>query len=58
MNKPIKIILTEEEKKLLKELKDSITPDTIAEWGRNEMRSHVEDDYAAHPDAKGYKDTK
>ena len=58
MNKPIKIILTEEEKKLLKELKDSITPDTIAEWGRNEMRSHVEDDYAAHPDAKGYEDKK
>ena len=58
MNKLVKIILTEEEKKLLKELKDSITPDTIEEWGRNEMRSHVEDDYAAHPDAKGYKDTK
>ena len=58
MNKPIKIILTEEEKKLLKELKDSITPDTIAEWGRNEMRSHVEDDDAPHPDAKGYEDKK
>ena len=58
MNKLVKIILTEEEKKLLKELRDSITLDTIAEWGRNEMRSHVEDDYAAHPDAKGYKDTK
>jgi|TARA_B100001123_G_C14820837_1_gene832121 hypothetical protein len=58
MNKLVKIILTEEEKKLLKELRDSITPDTIEEWGRNEMRSHVEDDYAAHPDAKGYKDTK
>ena len=58
MNKPVKIILTEEEKKLLKELRDSITPDTIAEWGRNEMRSHVKDDYAAHPDAKGYEDKK
>ena len=58
MNKLVKIILTEEEKKLLKELRDSITSDTIEEWGRNEMRSHVEDDYAAHPDAKGYKDTK
>ena len=33
MNKPVKIILTEEEKKLLKELRDSITLDTIAEWG-------------------------
>ena len=58
MNKLVKIILTEEEKKLLKELRDSITLDTIAEWGRNEMRSHVEDDYAAHPDAKGYEDKK
>ena len=58
MNKPVKIILTEEEKKLLKELRDSITLDTIAEWGRNEMRSHVEDDYAAHPNAKGYEDKK
>ena len=58
MNKPVKIILTEEEKKLLKELRDSITLDTIAEWGRNEMRRHVKDDYAAHPDAKGYEDKK
>ena len=58
MNKPVKIILTEEEKKLIKELRDSITLDTIAEWGRNEMRSHVEDDYAAHPNAKGYEDKK
>jgi hypothetical protein len=58
MNKPVKIILTEEEKKLLKELRDSITPDTIAEWGRNEMRRHIKDDYAVHPDAKGYEDKK
>ena len=58
MDKLVRIKLTEEEKELLKKLKDSITPDTIEEWGRNEMRSHVEDDYAAHPDAKGYKDTK
>ena len=58
MNKLVKIILTEEEKKLLKELKDSITPDTVEEWGRNEMRRHVKDDYAAHPDAKGYEDKK
>ena len=31
MNKLVKIILTEEEKKLLKELRDSINPDTIEE---------------------------
>ena len=58
MNKLVRIILTEEEKALLKKLKDSITPDTIAEWGRNQMQSHVKDDYAAHPDAKGMEDKK
>ena len=58
MNKLVRIILTEEEKALLKKLKDSITPDTIAEWGRNEMRSNIKDDYAPHPEAKGYMDKK
>ena len=58
MNKLVKIKLTEEEKALLKKLRDSITPDTIAEWGRNEMRSHVKDDYASHPDATGLEDKK
>ena len=58
MNKLVRIILTEEEKALLKKLKDSITPETIEEWGRNEMRSNIKDDYAAHPDAKGYEDKK
>ena len=58
MNKLVRIILTEEEKELLKKLKDSITPDTIAEWGRNEMRSNIKDDYAPHPEAKGYVDKK
>ena len=43
---------------LLKKLKDSITPETIEEWGRNQMRSHIKDDYAPHPDAKGYEDKK
>ena len=58
MNKLVRIILTEEEKALLKKLKDSITPETIEEWGRNEMRSHIKDDYAPHPDATGYEDKK
>ena len=53
MNKLVRIKLTEEEKALLKKLRDSINPDTIAEWGRNQMQSHVKDDYAAQPDAKG-----
>ena len=58
MNKLVRIILTEEEKALLKKLRDSITPDTIAEWGRNEMRLYVEDGYAPHPEATGYVDKK
>ena len=58
MNKLVRIKLTEEEKALLKKLKDSITPETIAEWGRNEMRLSIEKDYMSHPDAKGYEDKK
>ena len=58
MNKLVRIILTEEEKALLKKLRDSITPDTIAEWGMNEMTSNIKDDYALHPEATGYFDKK
>ena len=58
MSKLVRIKLTEEEKALLKKLKDSITPETIAEWGRNEMRSNIKDDYAPHPEATGYIDKK
>jgi hypothetical protein len=58
MNKLVRIILTEEEKALLKKLRDSITPETIAEWGMNEMTSNLKDDYAAHPEATGYTDKK
>ena len=58
MNKLVRIILTEEEKALLKKLRDSITPETVEEWGRNEMRSHIKDDYAPHPEATGYVDKK
>ena len=58
MDKLVRIKLTEEEKELLKKLKDSITPDTIEEWVRNEIPSHVKEDYAAHPEATGYEDKK
>ena len=58
MNKLVRIILTEEEKALLKKLKDSITPDTIEELGRNEMIANIKDDYASHPEATGYEDKK
>jgi hypothetical protein len=58
MNKLVRIKLTEEEKALLKKLRDSINPDTIAEWGINQMQSHIRDDYACHPNAKGLEDKK
>ena len=58
MNKLVRMKLTEEEKALLKKLRDSINPDTVAEWGRNQMQSHVRDDYACHPRAKGFNDKK
>jgi len=58
MNKLVRIKLTEEEKALLKKLKDSITPEIKKEWEANEMRLHIEDSYAPHPEARGYTDIK
>ena len=58
MNKLVRIKLTEEEKALLKKLKDSITPEIKKEWEENEMRLHIEDSYASHPEARGYTDKK
>ena len=58
MNKLVRIKLTEEEKALLKKLRDSITPETKKEWGENEMIANIKDDYAPHPEAKGYEDIK
>ena len=46
--------LNAEEKKLQRELYDSITPDTIRELGPNEMYAKIRKDYYGHPDAKGY----
>ena len=58
MNKLVRIILTEEEKALLKKLKDSITPEIKKEWEENEMRLLIEYSYASDPEAKGYIDKK
>ena len=48
--------LTAEEKKLQRELYDSITPQTIQELGPNEIYAKVRKDYYGHPDAKGWKE--
>ncbi len=50
--------LSAEEKKLQRELYDSITPEVIEELGPNEMLAKVRKDYYGHPDAKGYTDKK
>ena len=48
--------LTAEEKKLQRELYDSITPETVQELGPNEMLAKVRKDYYGSPDAKGMED--
>jgi len=46
--------LTAEEKKLQRELYDSITSETIQELGPNEMYAKVRKNYGPNPDATGY----
>ena len=46
--------LSAEEKKLQRELYDSITPETIQELGPNEMYAKVRHNYGPNPDATGY----
>ena len=48
--------LSAEEKKLQRELYDSITPETVKELGPNEMLAKVRKDYYGNPNAKGYKE--
>jgi len=50
--------LSAEEKKLQRELYDSITTEVIEELGPNEMLAKVRKDYYGHPDAKGMEDKK
>ena len=54
--RPVK--LNAEEKKLQRELYNSITLEEIPELGRNEMLAKIRKDYYGYPDAKGYKNTK
>ena len=46
--------LSAEEKKLQRELYDSITPETIQELGPNEMLAKVRKNYGPNPHATGY----
>ena len=54
--KPVK--LNAEEKKLQRELYNSITTEEMPELGRNEMLAKVRKNYGPNPDARGYQDKK
>jgi|TARA_B100001964_G_C14018857_1_gene502860 hypothetical protein len=55
---PVRIPLSDEEVRMKKDLRDSITPETKEEWGYSEMSSHVQEDMKPHPNAKGYRETR
>jgi len=55
---PVRIPLSDEEKQMKKDLRKTFTPESIEEWGYSEMSSHVQEDMAPHPDAKGYREIK
>ena len=48
--------LSAEEKKLQRELYDSITPETVKELGPNEMLAKVRKNYYENPNARGYEE--
>ena len=53
---PHRMQLTEKEKELQATLEQSITRETVDEWGNNEMMRQVSKNYGPNPDAKGYDD--
>ena len=55
---PIRIELSDEEKKMKRDLRRTFTPESVKEWGREEMISHIRDDIKPHPNAKGYREIK
>ena len=53
---PHRIELTEKEKELQATLEQSITRETIDEWGNENMLRQVSKNYGPNPNAKGYND--
>jgi len=51
---PKRLQLTDDEKKLQKQLERSINRSAIDEWGMNEMLRYVEKNYGPNPNAKGF----
>jgi|TARA_R110002020_G_scaffold467154_1_gene690453 hypothetical protein len=50
--------MSAEDKKLQRDLYDSITTKTMQELGPNEMYAKVREDYLGHPDERGYEEKK
>ena len=55
---PVRIPLSDEEIQMKKDLRESFTPESVNEWGREEMNAKVRKDYWSHPNTKGLKDTR
>ena len=55
---PVRIPLSDEEIKMKKDLRASFTPESINEWGQEEMSAKVSKNYYGNPNAKGYEDIK
>ena len=51
---PRRLQLTDDEKKLQKQLEKSINRSAIEEWGMNEMLRYAQKNYGPNPDATGY----
>ena len=51
---PKRLQLTDDEKKLQKQLERSINRSAIDEWGMNEMIRYVQKNYGPNPNATGY----
>ena len=51
---PVRVPLNDEEVQMKKDLRDSITPGSIEEWGKGELSAHVQDNAKPQPNARGY----
>ena len=55
---PVRFKLSDEEKRMKRDLRASFTQESINEWGRGEMSASVRKDYYGHPNSIGYEDKK
>ena len=55
---PVRIPLSDEEIQMKKDLRASLTDESIEEWGRGEMSYKMRKYYYGNPEAKGLEDKK